>query len=152
MYGQPMYYPSPISQTAQQRLQSLEAQYPQYAQNPAMVTPQSNAYIPPAIRGRFVSNEEEANAAMIDFDGSVFVFVDKPHGKVYTKQLGSDGNIIFNKYSQDGSPEKPKEASPNYVTYNCFNDKLSEMNQKIEDLEHRLTESSNKQTSKGGTK
>ena len=114
MYGQPTYYPNPAMQTAQQRLQMMEAQYPQFATNPAMGYPQPGNYSPnpqqtasaaPILKGRPVSNEEEANAAMIDFDGSLFVFPDKAHGKIYTKQLGLDGNIIFMKYSlESGGP------------------------------------------------
>lgn len=110
MYGAPMYYGNPTMQTAQQRLQMMEAQYPQFANNPAMGYGQVNPYMnQPAqnstvLKGRPVSNMEEANAAMIDFDGSLFVFPDKTHGKIYTKQLGLDGNIIFNVYSQDNSP------------------------------------------------
>jgi hypothetical protein len=45
---------------------------------------------------------------MIDFDGSLFVFPDKAHGKIYTKQLGLDGNIIFQKYNLD----QPQEMIP----------------------------------------
>ena len=94
-----MYYPSPAMQTAQQRLQMMEAQYPQFTNpNPSYPQPQQPQS---QIKGRPVSNEEEANAAMIDFDGSLFVFPDRAHGKIYTKQLGLDGNIIFLKYSLD---------------------------------------------------
>lgn len=72
MYNSPMYYPSPAMQTAQQRLQMMEAQYPQFANpNPGYPQPQQPQS---QIKGRPVSNEEEANAAMIDFDGSLFVF------------------------------------------------------------------------------
>ena len=90
MYGQPTYYPNPTLQTTQQRLQMMEAQYPQFAANPTMgysqSIPQQTSATVPLLKGRPVSNEEEANAAMIDFDGSLFVFPDKAHGKIYTKQ------------------------------------------------------------------
>ena len=49
---------------------------------------------------------------MIDFDGSLFVFPDKAHGKIYTKQLGLDGNIIFQKYNLD----QPQEMIPTPAT------------------------------------
>ena len=109
MYNSPMYYPSPVMQNAQQRLQMMEAQYPQFASPtpgyPQPQQPQSQ------IKGRPVSNEEEANAAMIDFDGSLFVFPDRAHGKIYTKQLGLDGNIIFLKYSLDTGAAPPRPIS-----------------------------------------
>lgn len=106
MYNSPMYYTSPAMQTAQQRLQMMEAQYPQFANpNPSYPQPQQPQS---QIKGRPVSNEEEANAAMIDFDGSLFVFHDRAHGKIYTKQLGLDGNIIFLKYSLDTGASAPR--------------------------------------------
>lgn len=116
MYGNPMYYPNPMMQTAQQRLQMMEAQYPQFSANPNQGYPQSgpypaqNAQAGTVLKGRPVSNIEEANAAMIDFDGSLFVFPDKAHGKIYTKQLGLDGNIIFNVYTQENAA--PAQAMP----------------------------------------
>lgn len=111
----------------------LESQYPQFAQNPGMNYNQQQI-----LKGRPVSNEEEANAAMIDFDGSLFVFPDKAHGKIYTKQLGLDGNIIFLKYSLDNAaaPSKevtPVESSKDYVT-------KSELSKSIEDMKTYVTQ------------
>lgn len=133
MYNTSMYYPNIGVQNAQQRLQMLESQYPQFAQNPGMNYNQQQI-----LKGRPVSNEEEANAAMIDFDGSLFVFPDKAHGKIYTKQLGLDGNIIFLKYSLDNAaaPSKevtPVESSKDYVT-------KSELSKSIEDMKTYVTQ------------
>lgn len=109
----PMNYPygGYMSPFSQQRLAQLENQYPQYAQNYPQSSP-SNGYGGaqlPMVKGRPVSNEEEANAAMIDFDGSLFVFPDKAHNKIYTKQLGLDGNIVFCKYSLDSPVGQPQQ-------------------------------------------
>ena len=130
MYNPSMYYPNIGVQNAQQRLQMLESQYPQFAQNPGMNYNQQS--VQQILKGRPVSNEEEANAAMIDFDGSLFVFPDKAHGKIYTKQLGLDGNIIFLKYSLDNAAAPSKEVTPvapskDYVT-------KSELSKSIEDM------------------
>lgn len=96
-YPQSMYNPM---MNAQQRLNMMEQQYPQFAQqNPQQVTP--------VLKGRPVSSYEEANAAMIDLDGSVFYFLDQPHGKIYTKQINLDGTATLNTYSlteQNGRP------------------------------------------------
>lgn len=168
MYGQPTYYPTPAMQTAQQRLQMMEAQYPQFAGNPSMGYPQPGNYSPnpqqaapaaPILKGRPVSNEEEANAAMIDFDGSLFVFPDKAHGKIYTKQLGLDGNIIFMKYSlesgdksRNGQNTTPAAVSgpdmSEYVKRDDLDQKLAEIHQRFNGLEQRLPMNS----SKGGNK
>lgn len=168
MYGQPTYYPNPAMQTAQQRLQMMESQYPQFAGNPAMGYPQPGNYSPnpqqaapaaPILKGRPVSNEEEANAAMIDFDGSLFVFPDKAHGKIYTKQLGLDGNIIFMKYSlesgaQPGNGQNATSAvvsgpdMSEYVKRGDLDQKLAEIHKRFNGLEQRLPVNS----SKGGNK
>lgn len=109
MYG-PLYPPTTM-QSAQHRLQMMEAQYPQYA-NPPVAYPGPNPSSPMVIKGRPVSNEEEANAAIIDYDGSLFVFPDKAHNKIYTKQLGMDGNINFCTYSLEPRRSSVKEDSP----------------------------------------
>lgn len=159
MYGQPTYYPNPAMQTAQQRLQMMEAQYPQFAGNPAMGYPQPGNYTPspqqaspaaPILKGRPVSNEEEANAAMIDFDGSLFVFPDKAHGKIYTKQLGLDGNIIFLKYSLESGSQPvngqngasavvSSQDMSEYVKRSDLELKLEEIHQRFNGLEQRMT-------------
>lgn len=136
MYNPSMYYPNIGIQNTQQRLQMLESQYPQFAQNPGMNYNQQP--MQQILKGRPVSNEEEANAAMIDFDGSLFVFPDKAHGKIYTKQLGLDGNIIFLKYSLDNVAAPSKEVTPvapseDYVT-------KSELSKSIEDMKTYVTQ------------
>lgn len=157
MYNQPMYY-NPGMQSAQQRLQMMENQYPQYAggmgYTPQNSYQQPNQQTPPAapiIKGRPVSNEEEANAAMIDFDGSLFIFPDKAHGKIYTKQLGLDGNIIFQKYSLDQSTapmEQPKQDPVDlsgYAKQEDLEKVVSDLKQKIAKLEQRLSKGGNKE-------
>lgn len=154
MYGQSPYYPNPMMQTAQQRLQMMEAQYPQFAGQSGMGYPQQSGYanpqaqspMPLIIKGRPVSNEEEANAAMIDFDGSLFVFPDRAHGKIYTKQLGLDGNIVFTRYSLDTAqqpspqPEMPPEQSPEalYVKKDDLNKELNEIKSRFAQLENKI--------------
>lgn len=140
MYGQPGYYPSPTTQMAQQRLQAMEAQYPQFSGQAQMgysqPVPYQNWQQPaapatPALKGRPVSNEEEANAAMIDFDGSLFVFPDKAHGKIYTKQLGLDGNIVFLKYTLEQPATEPKQGpqvqTEEYVKKSELDERLAQV-------------------------
>lgn len=148
MYGQSPYYPSPAMQTAQQRLQMMEAQYPQFAAN-QQYSPQNT--FPNVVKGRPVSNEEEANAAMIDFDGSLFVFPDKAHGKIYTKQLGLDGNIIFNRYSLDtansASVPVSEPSQPNlqeYMKREDFDKEITALREHIQRLEQKLSSNQNK--------
>lgn len=159
MYGQPIYYPNPAMQSAQQRLQMMEAQYPQYSGSPGIGYTQPAGYQSPAqqtqsaapiLKGRPVSNEEEANAAMIDFDGSLFVFPDKAHGKIYTKQLGLDGNIVFNRYSLD-MPNQPASQTPpvsnppqdlsEYVKKTDLESRFNGFMEKLNALEQRVQKS-----------
>ena len=157
MYNPSMYY-NPGMQNAQQRLQMMENQYPQYTggmgYNPQGAYQQPNQQTPPAapiIKGRPVSNEEEANAAMIDFDGSLFIFPDKGHGKIYTKQLGLDGNIIFQRYSLDqptAPMEQPRQEPidlSGYAKQEDLEKMVTELKQKITKLEQRLSKGGNKE-------
>ena len=52
----------------------------------------------PFLKGRLVSSIDEARAAPIDFDGSVFYFPDLANQKIYTKQINMDGTATLNMY------------------------------------------------------
>ena len=159
MYGQPPYY-NPVMQNAQQRLQMMEAQYPQFASPSTAPYQQQNPYQAAVnqnspslmVKGRPVSNEEEANAAMIDFDGSLFIFPDKAHGKIYTKQLGLDGNIIFNRYTLDNPQASQQERSSpktDYVSREDLASELSSIKDRLSQLEGSMKRSNSKQEVKG---
>lgn len=49
-------------------------------------------------KGRPVSSKEEAKVAQIDLDGSLWVFIDMTHGRVYTKQILNDASSDFKTY------------------------------------------------------
>ena len=161
MYGQMPYpYGNPTLQNAQQRLQMMEAQYPQFAANYGQPmgqppSPQPQTPAAPVLKGRPVSNEQEANAAMIDFDGSLFIFPDKAHGKIYTKQLGLDGNIIFERYSIDQLPEAAPMTAPTKQIDLSGYVKRSEVESLVNELvEQRLSKIEQKpvNSNKGGNK
>lgn len=81
--------------------------------------PTQQVYMPePAFPQNFlkcrpVSSLEEARAAQIDLDGSLFVFTDVANQKIYTKQIKPDGTAALNTYvlAKDEAP-----PAPNYVT------------------------------------
>lgn len=50
------------------------------------------------LKGRQVASIEEARAASIDFDGSVFYFPDLANKRIYTKQINLDGTATLNMY------------------------------------------------------
>lgn len=51
------------------------------------------------LKCRPVTSIEEARAAQIDLDGSLWVFTDIGHGKIYTKQISNDGSSSFGVYT-----------------------------------------------------
>lgn len=65
------------------------------------------------LKCRPVSSIEEARAAQIDLDGSLFVFPDIANQKIYTKQINPDGTAALNIYSL--TKDMPT-AEPQYVT------------------------------------
>lgn len=58
------------------------------------------------LRGRPVTSFEEARACTIDFDGSTFFFPDVANKRIYTKQIGPNGNAIMYMYEQKEIVEK----------------------------------------------
>ncbi len=76
------------------------------------------------LRGRQVSSIDEAKAAQIDFDGSVFYFPDLAHNKIYTKQVMMDGTASLLTYA---IVQEKKQETPEYVTKEEFNNTISEL-------------------------
>ena len=87
MYQQLPYqqtgYPYPGPQYTQQYQQRMDTTMP------------STAYL----KGRPVASFEEARAAQVDLDGSLFVFPDIGNKKIYTKQINLDGTATLKTYS-----------------------------------------------------
>ena len=82
----------------------------------------------PFLKGKSVISIDEARAAQVDFDGSVFIFPDITNGYIYTKQATPTG-IIFNKYVLEEQNAKP--ASSDYVTREELNNIISELKSAI---------------------
>lgn len=80
--------------------------------------------VQPFLKGRSVASADEARAAQVDFDGSVFIFPDITNGCIYTKQATPTG-IIFNKYILEEQNAKP--VSSDYVTREELNNIISEL-------------------------
>ncbi len=70
-----------------------------------------------------VMNEQEAASFPIDFDGSLFVLMDIPHGKIFVKQFNYQaGGVLFNRYILDNLQEKPQSSQKesDYITREEF--------------------------------
>ena len=110
--------------------------YQGFGNNQSYYKPQrANTMIPPSqqpqpafigLKGRPVSSLEEARAAAIDFDGSVFFFPDLANKRIYTKQINLDGTASMNMYEYK---EVPTEAfnSSNFVTRQEFDETLNDI-------------------------
>ena len=73
--------------------------YNYYRQQPYQTRPatyQPQMPIQQGLKGRPVSSVEEARAASIDFDGSIFYFPDVANNCIYTKQINMDGSASLN--------------------------------------------------------
>lgn len=78
----------------------------------------------PLLKGRPVSSLEEARAAQIDFDGSLFFFPDIAHNRIYTKQISIDGTASMKMYELT---QIPQNTSSNYITREEFNEAIEKL-------------------------
>ena len=78
---------------------------------------------PQFLKCRPVTSIEEARAAQIDLDGSLWVFADIGHGKIYTKQMKNDGSSAFGVYTYI-EEEAPTNNLNNFVTKDEMNNTI----------------------------
>lgn len=93
--------------------------YPQEMMPGYMPPPQMQ---PSYFKGRPVVSIEEARAAQIDFDGSLYIFTDLGKGKIYTKQINPDGTATLNTFVL---AKEMDEGSQEYVTREEFKSALA---------------------------
>lgn len=89
------------------------------------------------IKGCPVSSYDEAKACMIDMDGSLFVFTDIAHGKIYTKQIMLDGSADINIYNLQPKQNIQTEQITNnneYVLKSDFENVVNSLLNKIKEI------------------
>ena len=122
---------------AQQRLNQLQPQIPQPMQTPI----QNEKFF----KTLPVTSFDEAKAAMISFDGSLNIYVDTQHGKIYTKQLTNNGLAELKVYTLSNETESAGQNAPvEYVTksdYNALLEKVDALQEKFNALGGRKNES-----------
>lgn len=137
MYNNIYPYGQPIpQQLAQNRMEQLQQQYNgMFQPNMQMQQQQQNV-----IKGRPVSGIEEARAAMIDLDGSLFVFTDIANKKIYTKQIQLDGSAEVKIYRLVEQPiqENTETEQGDYVLRSEFEKALGNMNKQFKQLQEEL--------------
>lgn len=142
-YNQQSQYSNPIMQPTylqgyQQSFQQYQQPYSQMQNNQIM---QQNNEI---IKGRAVTSIDEAKSIPYEMDGSIKVFTDFTHGKIYTNQMNlTDGSLIFKEYSliqpQNSNPQQSVEVE--YVSksdYDKVVSKLKEFENKLHNIEKGL--------------
>ena len=120
---------------AQQRMNQLQPQIPQPMQTPI----QSEKFF----KTLPVTSFDEAKAAMISFDGSLNIYVDTQHDRIYTKQLTNNGLAELKVYTLSKENE-PKENVIEYVTkgdYNALLERVNKLQEKLNTLGGKHNES-----------
>lgn len=84
---------------------------------------------PAGLKGRPVASVEEARAATIDFDGSIFFFPDVANKKIYTKQINIDGTMLMNMYElKEIQTPVAEDLNPNlYITREEFENTIAQL-------------------------
>ena len=120
---------------AQQRMNQLQPQIPQPMQTPI----QNEKFF----KTLPVTSFDEAKAAMISFDGSLNIYVDTQHDRIYTKQLTNNGLAELKVYTLS-KESKPKESVVEYVTkgdYNALLERVNKLQEKLNTLGGKHNES-----------
>lgn len=87
MYSNPYYSPMGYNP-----MQQMNQRFQQYDQSYIDQTAKN------LVKCRAVTSIDEAKAAMIDLDGSMTIFTDLGHNRIYTKQINLDGTATLNSY------------------------------------------------------
>lgn len=98
---------------------------------PNAAIPYAQQPISNGLKGRPVSSLEEVRAAQIDFDGSLFIFPDMAHNRIYTKQISLDGNASLNMYELSQLPTTTHIEENNFVTREEFENAVTQIKASI---------------------
>lgn len=104
-------------------------------EQPQPVTPVMQPLNPNFIKGRPVVSIDEARAAQIDLDGSLYVFPDLGNKRIYTKKINMDGTAAFDVFEL--APQAPQAAltQPVYVTREELDEVIAELRASLTPIE-----------------
>ena len=150
-----MYQYNPYMQPVQ-RLQQLEAQYPQFQQSYPQYPqgyPQSYQQQVQVLKGNPVTSIDEARASRIDLDGSLFIFPDVTNKKIYTKQINLDGTASLITYVQETPSSEQEAPLANFLTkediisleeqIKALNGNMSELKERVDEYAKSYTNNAN---------
>lgn len=122
----------------QQRLDQMQQQYQQPMQNQPFQNQQPQQQPPMNIKGWPVASEDDARKAMIELDGTVFLFPDVQNGRVYSKQINTaDFSPIFRTYQLVDTQERQEVSAPDmtgFVSRQDFDQTVQSLKEEIERL------------------
>ena len=142
---QPNYLNPPMNNpmlSQQQRLLQLEQQQNMMNNNIMSSSYQQSQGI--YLKGRAVTGIEEVRGTIIDQDGSLFIFPDIGHNKIYTKQINIDGTATINSFALEKTPIQTEQK---YVEVEQMDKIINGFNQQIQVLQQRIEELSTAETS-----
>ena len=138
-FGYNPYYTPPYA-PQMQRLQNLEQQYPQFAQQPQQSYPQNPQSYPQAslgLQGKLVDSIDVVKAIDIPLDGSTSYFALTDGTAIVTKQLQADGTSKTVVYKPIQESEIKKDA-PKYITEKELQEMLKEEPKDIKEIKEEM--------------
>ena len=138
-FGYNPYYTPPYA-PQMQRLQNLEQQYPQYAQQPLQSFTQSSqsfAQSNMGLQGKMVDSIDVVKAIDIPLDGSTSYFALTDGTAIVTKQLQADGTSKTVVYKPVQESEAKKDT-PKYITEKELQEMLKEEPKDIKELKEEM--------------
>lgn len=111
--------------------------YNNYSYSGGYMIPQPQYSPSNGLKGRPVSSIEEARAAQIDFDGSLFIFPDIANKRIYTKQINLDGTASLKIYTQIESAP----PAPAYITKEELDSAIEALRQSFINVKEQRNES-----------
>lgn len=94
------------------------------------------------LKGRPVSSVEEVRGTIVESDGSLFIFPDLGHKRIYTKQINYNGESIINCYSIDTNFNNQDTLQniniQDYVKVDEINKIVSELSSEINNLKQKI--------------
>lgn len=92
------------------------------------------------LKGRVVSNIEEARSALIDMDGSITFFPCLSENCIYTKAIDLNGQAIFKTYKlMENNPAVPQYANANVVQQ--LEERITKLESLLKDKENENVKS-----------
>lgn len=97
------------------------------------------------LKGRPVSSREQASAAQIDLNGSLWVFTDVGNERIYTKQILPDGTSKFRVYVYSKEESQSNGYSAEFVTRTQFDKTLQTLMGVIQNINNNLESAGSKE-------